>query len=156
MFVIGQTGQATVSWKKAPPECFCWHLHPSPCDMTLHPHLACEPLKRKPAARGKRAARAPSTFGWFSRLPWLGYADGSVAPAGCPLVLVAARAPFGVIREGAQSDSRRATTPDGRADVETAGLWPRTGERALLRASRTVKFTRSVKAVFKCPEKPKR
>ena len=36
-FVRGQSGQATLSWKEAPVECCCRHLHPSPPDMTEPP-----------------------------------------------------------------------------------------------------------------------
>ena len=49
---------------------------------------------------------ALSIVGWFSRLPWLEYAAGSVVPPVCPLALVAAGAPLGVSGEDAQSDSR--------------------------------------------------
>ena len=45
---------------------------------------------------------ALSIVGWFSRLPWLEYAAGSVVPPVCHLALVAARALFGVIGEDAQ------------------------------------------------------
>ena len=49
-------------------------------------------LKWKSVARGRRAPRKPSIFGWFSLLPWLVSVAGSVAPEDCPLALVAARA----------------------------------------------------------------
>ena len=82
--------------------------------------LASRPLKRKPLARGTRAPRAPTIVGSFCRLPWRASVVGSVAPVVCPLVLVAARAPLGELHGDAQSDSRLATTPDGRAGMETA------------------------------------
>jgi len=59
--------------------------------MTLQPHLASVALKRKPAARGERAPRAPSIVDVFCRLPWLEYDAGSVVPKACHLALVAAR-----------------------------------------------------------------
>jgi hypothetical protein len=40
MFVMGQSGQATFSWKKAPSDDFCSHVHRPPHGMILHPHLA--------------------------------------------------------------------------------------------------------------------
>src|SRR5258707_524878 len=84
-------------------------------------------FKRKPAARGKRAPREPSIVGWFCLLPWLESGADSVALPVCPLALVAARAPLAVLGEDAQSDSRRATTPDGPRGVGLAGQWPRCG-----------------------------
>src|SRR6266852_4126631 len=89
-FVSGQSRQAISSRSEAPAECCCWHLHPSARDMTLHPPLACEPLKRKPVARSRRAPRVPSIVGWFCQLPWPASAVGTVAPDVCPLVLQAA------------------------------------------------------------------
>ncbi|SRR6266567_2995892 len=80
-----------------------------------------------PAVGDGTGLRAPSIVGRFSPLPWLGYAADSVVPEDCHLALVAARAPLGAIREGAQSDNRRATTRDGPAGVETAVRWPRYG-----------------------------
>src|SRR5436309_1091382 len=100
--------------------------------MTLLPHQACVALKRKPVARGKRAPRAPSIVDVLCRLPWLVSAVGNVALEACHLALMAARAPLGVIREDAQHDSRRATTPDGRAGRRTVEKWPRYGEPAQL------------------------
>jgi hypothetical protein len=50
-------------------------------------------LKRKLAARGKRVLRLPSIVGWFFRLPSPACVVGTVAPGGCPLVLVAAQVP---------------------------------------------------------------
>jgi hypothetical protein len=38
--------------------------------------------------------------------------------------------------------------------VEPGGKWPKYVVRALPRAFRTVKFTRSIQAVFNFPEKP--
>jgi hypothetical protein len=124
-FVMRQSGQAFSSRSEAPSECFCWHIHHSPRNMTLHSHLASMPLKRKLAARGKRAPRAPSIVGWFFRLPWLGYAADSVALAVYYLARVAARAPREVIREDAQSGNRLATTQDGPEAVKLVGTWPR-------------------------------
>ena len=103
VFVMRQFTEVFSSWSQAPSECFCEHLHPSPRDMTLHPPLTSLPLKRKPLATGKRAPRAPSIVEWFCRMPWLGYAAGSVAPPACHLVLAAARASPAVIHEDATS-----------------------------------------------------
>ena len=75
----------------------------------------------------KRAPRVSSIVGWFSPPPSQESAAGSVEPDVCLLVLVAAQAPLGVIREDAQNDSKLATTPDGTAGVETAVRWPRSG-----------------------------
>jgi hypothetical protein len=77
-------------------------------------------LKRKLAARGKRVLRLPSIVGWFFRLPSPACVVGTVAPGGCPLVLVAAQAPLAAKHGDAQSDNRHATTRDWRADAETA------------------------------------
>src|SRR5215469_5562711 len=56
------------------------------------PHLACEPLKRKPLARGNRVLPLPSIVDGPSQLPSPVFAAGSVALAACLLVLAAARA----------------------------------------------------------------
>jgi hypothetical protein len=80
---------------------------------------------------GKRAPRAPSIVGWFCRLPWRECVADSVAPPGCPLALVAARAPRAVLGEDARSDSTLATTPDALAAVEPVGKWPTYVVRAL-------------------------
>ena len=89
-FIMVQSRQATFSCKKAPSIDFCSHFPPPPHGMILRPHLAVVALKRKLAARGKRAPRAPSIVGWFFRLPWLEFAADSVAPPVCPLALEAA------------------------------------------------------------------
>ena len=122
VFVMKQSRQAFSSRSEAPSEFFCSHLHPSPCDMTQQPHLALVPLKREPAARGKRAPRVPSIVGWFSLLPELPSDAESVAPPGCHLALVAARAPLAVIGEDAQHVSQLATTPGELTGVGQA--WP--------------------------------
>ena len=59
-----------------------------------------------------------------------------------------------MIRENGQSGNRLATTPDGPAVVKPVGTWPRCVVQGLPRAFRTVRFTRSIKAVFNLPEKP--
>jgi len=127
-----QSRQVTVSWRKAPSDDFCGHLHPSPRNMPLHPPLACEPLKRKPVARGRRAPRAPTIVGWFCQMPWLGYTGDSVAPPICPLARAAARALLAVIGVDAQNDSRLATTPSELTGVGTAVPSPRCDEPAQL------------------------
>ena len=76
------------------------------------------------AARDMTALLALSTVGWFFPLPSLAYTVGSVAQLACHLALVAARAPLGVIHEGAQSDNRLATIPDWPEAVGTAEPWP--------------------------------
>jgi hypothetical protein len=89
-FVLGQFGQAISPSSEVPSECFCWHLYQPPHTMLLQPQLACVTLKRQRAARGERAPRVPSIVDGFSRLPWLVYAGGTVAPDVCHRVLVAA------------------------------------------------------------------
>ncbi len=88
---------------------------------------------------GKRAPRAPSIVGWFSRLPWLAYAGDSVAPDVYRLALGALQRPLAAMSGDAQNDNTLATTPDG----------PR-GEETVV----TVRFTRSMKAVLSRPERP--
>ena len=88
-FIIGKSKQGLLSWSEAQFECCCWHLRPSARDMRQHPHPASMPLKRKPAATGKRAPRKPSTAGSFCRLPWLESVADSVGPDVCPLVRAA-------------------------------------------------------------------
>ncbi len=105
-------------------------------------------------ARGKRAPRAPSIVDGFCRLPSLAYAVGSAAPDVCPLVLVAGPVPLAAMHEDVQNDNRLATTPDGPEAVRPVGKWPRYGGPEQPGASRTLKFTRSIKAVFNRPEKP--
>src|SRR5213080_3687935 len=107
--------------------------------MTQQPHLALVPLKREPAARGKRAPRVSSIVGWFSRLPWLGYDADSVAPPICHRARAAARALFVGTREDAQNDSRLATTRGGSEAVRPVGKSPRfDGPEQLLRDARSV------------------
>ena len=110
--------------------------------------------KRKPVATGMRAPNAPSISDGFCRLPWLGYVGGLVGRAVCPLVLEAAEALSAAMHEDAQNGSTRATTRGEPAAVEPVGTWPRYVVRALPRASRTVRFTRSMKAVLSRPENP--
>ena len=129
-------------------------LHRLARDMTLQPHLARVALKRKPAARGTRAPRAPSIVDGFCQLPSQESVAGSVTPIGCPLVLAAARASPAAIGEDAQNDSRLATIPGELPGEATAALWPRYGEEAAAIPCRTVRFTRSIEAVFNRPEKP--
>ncbi len=95
-----------------------------------------------------------STVGWFSLLPELQYAGGLVALPACSLALAAARTQPVAIRGDAQNDSKLATTRGGPRGVATAVLWPRYVVLTLPRASRTVRFTRSRKAVFSRPERP--
>jgi hypothetical protein len=116
--------------------------------MLLRPHLPVVALKRKPAARGKRAPHAPSIVEWFSLRPWLVSVANSVAPPTCPLALVAARALRAAIGEDAQNGSTLATIPGELTGVGTAEPWPRCDEEAAAIPCRTVRFTRSMKAVF--------
>ena len=74
---------------------------------------------------GKRAPRTPSIVGWFSPLPELPYAAGSVVLPTCPLAHAAARALSGVRRGGARNDRTLATTRDEPGGMEPAGRWPR-------------------------------
>jgi hypothetical protein len=120
MFIIGQSGQVTSSHGEASSECFCWPLYRLPRDITLLPHQACVALKRKLAARGRRAPPAPSIVDGFCQLPWLECVAGSVAPPSCHLVREAAGVLSAARREDEQNDRKLATTPDGPADVETA------------------------------------
>jgi hypothetical protein len=141
---------------EAPSEFFCWHLHWLPRDMTLQALLASVAFKQKPTAMGMRVPRVPSIVDVFSRLPLPEFAADNVAPPVCHLALAAARAPLGVIREDAQNVSLHATTPDGPEAVRPVEKLPRCGVPALRRASRTVRFTRSIQAVLSRPEKPNR
>src|SRR5260370_36304837 len=77
-----------------------------------------------PAAKDNRALPARSIDGWFSPLPWLGYAGGLVVPSACHLVLVVVRAPAVAMRGDAQNESKLATIPDGPEVVGRALLWP--------------------------------
>src|SRR6059058_1550255 len=52
-------------WSEAPSDFFCWHIHQLLRDMTRQPHLASVALKRKPAAMGMKAPRAPSIVDGF-------------------------------------------------------------------------------------------
>jgi len=81
-------------------------------------------LSRGPAAEENRGLPPLSIVGSFCRLPELSSAGGSVAPDACPLALAAGRRSLVGMHADEQSDSRRATTPDGRASVGTAALWP--------------------------------
>jgi hypothetical protein len=84
------------------------------------------------AIRDSTELPAPSIVGWFSRPPWLGYAADSVELPACHLVREAAGVLSAAMHEDKQNDNKRATTPDGPAEVETAEKWPRYGERGLL------------------------
>src|SRR5215467_9160086 len=123
--------------------------------MTGQPHLACMALKREPAAVGKRAPRKPSIAYVFCRLPELPFAADSVAPDVCLLALAGAQALPAAMHADVQNGSKLSTTRGGPASVGTAVRWPRSGGPELPPAFRTVKFTRSIKAVFNRPEKPK-
>ena len=90
--MIWQSRETFTSPSEPASECFCEHLHQTPCDFTLYPPLALAPLKRKSVPRGTRAPRALSIVGWFSQQPSLASVADSVAPDVCPLVLAAARA----------------------------------------------------------------
>ena len=85
-----------------------------------------------PAAGGNRELLPLSIVGWFSPLPWLGYASGSVVPDVCPLVLVAARGLSAAMHGDAQNGSRPATVPGGQGVVGSAGPWPRYDAPVLL------------------------
>src|SRR5437016_2056106 len=115
-------------WSEAPSDFFCWHIHQLLRDMTRQPHLASVALKRKPAAMGMKAPRAPSIVDGFCQLPSQESVDGSVGPIVCPLVLAAARASRAAICEDAENDRRLATIPGELPGVETAALWRRYGE----------------------------
>jgi len=130
--VMRQSRQALSPPSEAPFECCCRHLHPSPRDMTPQLHVISLALKQKPAARGTRAPRLPSSVDGFSRLPWPVSAAGSAAPDACHLAFVAARAPRAARHGDAQNGSRLATTLDWRAVAGTAVQWPRFDERAPL------------------------
>jgi hypothetical protein len=101
--------------------------------MTPHQHLAQPTFKRKPAAMGKKAPRAPSIVGSFSPQPWRESAGDSVAPSVCPLVLAAAQASPAAMHGDAQNGSRLATVPGVPAGVGQASPWPRFGVPALRR-----------------------
>jgi hypothetical protein len=126
--VMRQSSQVFSSQSEAPSEFSCWHIHQSLRVMLLHSFLALMPLKWAPVAMGRRAPRASSIVGWFCRLPSRASAAGSVAPDVCLLVLLASRAPLGVIRDDARSDSKLATTPGGRAGTRTAVPSPKSDE----------------------------
>ena len=64
-----------------------------------------------PAAEDNRGLLPLSIAGWFSPLPWLGYAGGLVVPEDCHLALAAARASPVALCGDVQNDSRRATIP---------------------------------------------
>jgi hypothetical protein len=124
-FVIVQIEEAIFSWRGSIRDFFCCYFH-HPCHTrTVQLPLAVVALKREPAARGKRAPRAPSIVGWFCRPPSQAYATSSVAPPICHFALVAARVPHAVIGEDVQSGNRLATTPDGPEAVRPVGKSPR-------------------------------
>jgi hypothetical protein len=130
--VMRQSRQVFFSPSEAPSKFFCWHLHPPPRNMALHPHLASVALKRKPATMGKRAPRASSIVDGFCRLPSQEYGADSVAPDVCLLARAAARASPATIREDGQNDSTLATIPNGPTAVVTAVPCPRSCELARL------------------------
>src|SRR5438132_3755792 len=68
-----------------------------------------------------------STVGWFSRLPELPYAVGSVALPTCRLALAAVRALCVMMRGDIQNGRRHATIADEPAGVGQASPWPRCG-----------------------------
>jgi hypothetical protein len=127
MFVLEQSGLTTSSRGEAASECFCWHLSQLPRNMTQQSHLATVALKRKPVAMGKRAPRAPPIVEWFCQRPWPESVADSVALLVCRIALVAARAPLAVLGEGAQHDSKPATTPGGPEGVRPVGKSPTFG-----------------------------
>src|SRR5260221_5485358 len=70
----------------------------------------CRRLKRKPESRGKKAPRAPSIVGWFSRQPLLAYAVDNVAPDVYQLALGALQTPLAAIHAARHPDRTLATT----------------------------------------------
>jgi hypothetical protein len=106
-FALRRSGQATSAWSETHPTSSADPFPHHSTAMTLPPHLAFLALKRRPAARGKRAPRVTSIGGSFSRRPELPSVAESVAPAGCPLVLQAARVPLAALYGGATSVIRR-------------------------------------------------
>ncbi len=130
-FSSHSTGSGMVPDPDGPHACHCFHLHQAiPCQITerllMSLTLTCSSVA--PAAKDSTRLRVLTTVGGFCQLPSLECVAGSVAPRVCPLVLAAARAPLGVIREDAQSDSSLATIPGEPAAVELVGKWPRFDE----------------------------
>ena len=103
------------------------------CRRALLASEALNRLSRGLAAGENRGLPPLSIVGSFSPQPWLASVGDSVAPDGCHLVLVAARAPRAVSREDAQSGNRLATTPGGPEAVKPVGTWPRSVLPALPR-----------------------
>jgi hypothetical protein len=131
ILMMRQPRQACPSQREAPSELFCGYLHPFPHHV-IQLLLASRSLKRKAAARGRRAPRMLSIVDGFCRLPSPVCAvDSAVPPIGL-LVLAAAPVPLAVRHEGGRNGSRRATTLDGPTGVETAAPLPRCDERARL------------------------
>ena len=135
----------------------CSQLHRAASAISRSPFTgALNRLNRGPAAGENRELPPQSIVGSFCLQPRLEFVVDSVAPDGCPLALAAAQASLAARYEGGQNDSTRATTRDRPRGVGTAEQWPRYVLRVLPRASRTVRFTRSMKAVLSRPERPSR
>ena len=124
----GQSGKASSSQSEAFTRVLLLAHAAASRDKILHLHLAAMPLKRKAAARGKRAPHMPSIADEFCRLPSPVCAVGNVVLDGCHLVLAAARAPLAMIDEDAQNGNRRATTRGELTGVGTAVPSPRFDE----------------------------
>jgi hypothetical protein len=108
--------------------CTCFHLHDAAYCHRTGLFLTSFTLNMRIVALvagDSTALPLLSTVGWFSLLPWLGYAAGSVALPACSLALAAARTQPVAIRGDAQNDSKLATTRGGPRVVETAVRWPR-------------------------------
>jgi hypothetical protein len=116
-FISEQSGQAISPRNEAPSYFCCWHFPRLARDMTLLPHQPCLALKRKRAARGKRATRMPSILDGFCRLPEPPFAAESVGP-------------LAVSGEDAQSGKRLATIAGVPASTGQAEPSPRGGVRA--------------------------
>ena len=105
-FSSHSTGSGRVPDPNGPHACHCFHLHQAiPCQITerllMSLTLTCSSVA--PAAKDSTRLRVLTTVGGFCQLPELPCVGGLVAPRVCPLVLAAARAPLGVIREDATS-----------------------------------------------------
>jgi hypothetical protein len=98
---------------------------PLPCRGSFLASRALGRLSMRSVAGDSKGLPLQSIVGWFSLLPWLASAGDSVVPDACHLALRALRMPLVAIRVDARSDSRLATTPDGRASVGAAAPSPR-------------------------------
>src|SRR5215472_8620678 len=152
-FVIGQSGQAISSRNEPPSERFCRHLHPSPNDMRHHPiwlHCLSSASLRQPAREHLTSSPSSGRFPSCQSFRALAVALRQQSAT----ALSRLHEPH--LQRLVRPHTMRVCPPPFQVGQQ---LWSLLGLAQVRLASAatpclTVRFTRSMKAVFSRPEKP--